>query len=197
MLRVRTLMLLGLVLVGSAGAKKSRGSTTIVREEKIVSLLGCPEGTREVGAKPPMGFEMWCSRTDVTGQAQRHGPSWMWWPDGRLRSTGSFLEGKRTGHWWFWTSEGTLDREGLFLDGVEEGYWLIYRPDGTISSEGTMRNGGRDGMWVTYDDATGRPQEGLWTLGEKDGVWIEYRDDDTPFRERVFRDGRLINQREF
>lgn len=193
MRQVALLLPLALLL----GCPKNRDADSIVRKEEApTTRLGCPAGTYELGQVPPEGLELWCARLDETGRQVRHGPSRSWWPDGRPQSYGAFANDQKVGHWWFWTADGHLEREGAFRDDRENGYWLVYRTDGTVAAEGPMADGGRDGVWVTYDESTGLAQDGLWSAGEKDGVWVEYNTEGRPQRERVFRRGRLISQRE-
>lgn len=158
------------------------------------SLLDCPTGTKEYGQMPPGGSEMWCAKDGAT--PVRHGPARSWYSDGRPQSAGQYAEGVRTGHWWFWTQEGHVEREGDFLNGAEAGYWTVYRDDGSVSSEGPMKDGGKNGVWVSFDASNGVPQEGLWVDGQKDGVWVEYDAEGKAIRERIFRLGRQISQRE-
>lgn len=185
-----------LLLLLSACAKRGEIGSVYRKDDGPVSKLGCPEGTVEVGAPPPTGTELSCVRTDETGRQVKHGPARTWWPDGRPRSHGAYAADQRVGHWWLWSADGHLEMEGDFRENAENGWWVYYRPDGGVSAEGPMRNGGRDGMWVTYDETTGLAQEGLWVGGEKEGVWVEYNADDRAIRERVFRRGRLLSQRE-
>lgn len=186
---------LALVVVAGCGNRYRSGDISRKQEEKV-TLIGCPQETDEVGAMPPAGTEMWCNLRTAEGLTQRHGPTRQWWKDGRQRSVGAYANNERTGHWWYWDTDGRLEKEGDFREDAENGWWIHYRPDGSITEEGPMVNGGREGVWTVYDDKTGIPTEGLWVAGEKEGTWIEYDAEGKPIRERVYRRGRLINQRE-
>jgi hypothetical protein len=188
-------VLVALVLVAGCKRREMEGFDDHTADE-VQTLLGCPPGTDEIGGLPPSGLDLWCARTDETGVRLRHGPARAWWPDGRPKEAGAYADDQRTGHWWFWDADGRLLKEGDFRDGRETGWWMVYRPDGTVSEEGPMMDGGREGVWTVYDAKTGIPIEGPWVAGEKDGLWVEYDADGKPLREREYRRGRLVSQRE-
>lgn len=166
-----------------------------VMEGPPPSALGCPEGAIDVGGRPPMAAEFWCGVTDANNRMVRHGKYWSFYSNGTAKEHGAFANGVKTGRWWYWDSDGELTQEGDYEEDEQSGYWLIYK-DGRVIEEGPMKAGGRHGVWVSYDDATTLPQEGTWENGERAGVWIEYDAEGEALRERTYRNGRLVSQRE-
>lgn len=158
------------------------------------TALLCPEGGELFGSPPPKGREEWCGVTLPTGAIQRSGAAREYTSEGRLKAAGVYAANQRTGHWWFFDDDGAVEREGDYTSGAESGYWFHYDDQG-VSAEGAMKNGGRHGIWVSYDEER-RPSQGTWVDGERDGVWVEFDEDNNPTRERVYRRGRLISQRE-
>lgn len=186
------MMLAALLLTACA---KGREVKTIQRPESVqVTQLGCPEGTIEMGARPPEGSDLWCAIAAPGVTPVRHGPARTWWADGRQQTVGVYEHDVKSGHWTFWSADGHLEQEGDFEAGRKSGYWILYDADGEVAEEGPMRDGGRHGIWVNHQGKV--PVEGTWVDGEKDGVWIEYDAEGKPVRERIYRRGRQISQRE-
>lgn len=194
MSRTRGLVLASLLL--ATGCAKRAQVEELPEADTRPRVLDCPDGTLELGNAPPLGLEVWCAREVVGSQPLRHGPSQAWYRNGRVAAEGAYAEGRRTGHWTYHREDGSLEKEGAWSEGTETGYWLHYNADGTLAEEGPMVDGGRHGAWVTYDPESGMPVEGTWVDGERDGVWVEHDAEGQPVRERVYRRGRLISQRE-
>ncbi|MCB9664253.1 MAG: toxin-antitoxin system YwqK family antitoxin [Alphaproteobacteria bacterium] len=185
-----------LVLPSLAGCPRRGGVTAMGRDTEVVqTVLGCAPGAREYGAAPPAGFELWCGVPGDTG-AVRHGPSRSWWQDGARRTAGAYDMGRKTGHWFTWHANGNLASEGPYVGDAEDGYWMLYDEDGDLAEEGPMHDGGREGVWSFLDPKTKVWLQGTWVDGQKDGTWTEYDAAGKPLRERVFRLGRQISQRE-
>jgi hypothetical protein len=158
--------------------------------------LKCEEGTRPVGTPPPSGTRVWCVRKMPTGAEVRHGPSFAWHSNGEMASTGSWVDDRQHGHWTFWASQSFLESEGAFVEGEEEGIWKFYYADGSIKAEGPMSDGGRHGQW-SYVDENGIQNEGTWAYGEREGRWYDKDPEGRVVRERIYRAGRLIEQKEY
>jgi hypothetical protein len=160
------------------------------------SALGCPEGSIDIGGQPPVASEFWCGRQGDEGRMVRHGAYWSFYSDGTPKEHGAYANNAKTGRWWSWDADGRLTQEGDYDDNEETGYWILYDSDGRVSAEGPMANGGRHGVWTAYDPDTRVANEGTWSDGERDGTWIIYDGEGNALRERNYRNGRLVSQRE-
>jgi len=179
-----------------AGCPKNTG--LVEAPEKVpIEYEGfeCPAGTVAVGGAPPVGTQIWCNLTLPNGSQVRHGPTFMWHANGTLSAQGHYAEDTRDGAWRFFSSRGTPEREGSYLYGKEDGVWTFYHPGGEKASSGRMVGGGNHGEW-TYWDVDGHESKGTWIQGQKEGVWVEHNSEGTPIRERTYREGRLIEQKE-
>ena len=74
--------------------------------------------------------------------------------------------------------------------------WTSYHPSGDRASEGQMVDGKENGRWTYWNNETLSRTEGEYILGDRDGIWMDFGPDDRPLRERTYRAGRLVSQRE-
>jgi len=158
--------------------------------------LQCPALSIPAGKAPPVGYEVWCHTQGEPGKWLREGPSIAWHSNAQRASEGLYAAGKRTGPWQIWYPTGQPKEQGSYVGGVKEGVWTSYHPDGTRSSEGEMVQGQQHGAWNYWSPDGQSRTEGQWKLGEKDGVWHELDADDRKVSERVYRNGRLLTQKE-
>lgn len=157
--------------------------------------LQCPPGTWGAGDGPPNGVEVWCELRSPT-DAVRQGPSIRWHDNGRREAEGSWSGGKPHGDWRYWHPNGAPKAQGTYAQGLREGVWTNYHPDGSRESEGTFVGGQEHGPWVFWDPATFRRTEGAFELGKRTGRWIDLDASGVAVRERLYQEGRLVNQRE-
>jgi hypothetical protein len=162
----------------------------------LFSEFTCPPGTELAGAAPPVGVEVWCSRPMPDGTKVRSGPSLSWHGNGQKQSQGAYLQDKREGPWLYWYPTGTPERQGSYSNGKPDGVWTSYHPTGDRSSEGQMVDGKENGRWTFWNNESMTRTEGEFLLGERDGVWMDFGPEDQPVRERSYRTGRLVSQRD-
>jgi hypothetical protein len=158
--------------------------------------ITCPPGTVVKGAAPPLGLEVWCDRPMPDGTFVRTGPSLQWHGNGQKAAQGSYLAGKREGPWLFWFATGTPERQGTYANGRPDSVWTSYHPSGDRASEGQMVDGKENGRWTYWNNEVLTRTEGEYILGERNGLWMDFSADDRPMRERSYRAGRLVSQRE-
>lgn len=119
-----------------------------------------------------------------------------YYPDGKLRCTGSYYKGRKYGKWKYFYPDGKVEQEGEYRNGEYDGRWIWYYPDGKLRMEQEYYLGKLEGESVEYDDsariiAKGKYEEGLeeghwmyfqneefiegnYRMGERDGVWRIY-----------------------
>lgn len=194
MIRLSSGALMAVLCLG--GCPKTNGVPTGPEEDPIVyDGLECPENTRAVGGAPPVGTQVWCNLTLANGTQVRHGPSFMWHANGQLAAQGQYAEDGRDGDWKFYSARGTMEMQGSYLFGKEDGEWIYYHPSGEKSESGRFVNGGRNGEW-SYWNSAGIESKGTWVDGKREGTWVELDHNGDPLRERTYRDGRVIEQKE-
>lgn len=158
--------------------------------------LACPPGTVPAGFGPPNGIEAFCQKQRPDAVWVRQGPAIEWHTNEQRASEGSYVDGKRDGPWLFWYPTGSAEKQGTYSRGVEEGVWTEYHVNGDRKSEGQWVDGKQHGHWTFWNSDSLTRTEGNFVLGEKDGTWIDVGTDEQPIRERLYRQGRLISQRE-
>lgn len=188
--RIATLILPLAVACGPKGSTEAVPSAASTHPD-----LQCPPGTWSAGEGPPAGVEVWCELRSPS-EAVRQGPSIHWYENGRRRSEGGWVAGKPHGEWRHWHPNGTPQARGTLAHGLREGVWTTYHPDGTRESEGNYVGGKQHGPWIFWDDEALTRTEGLFELGDRSGRWVDVDPGGVEIRERVYRNGRLVNQRE-
>jgi antitoxin component YwqK of YwqJK toxin-antitoxin module len=119
------------------------------------------------------------------------------YPDYTLKSTGSFVAGKKEGKWVYYYPNGRKEQEGVFKDDLLKGSWTWYYPNGGIKRkefynnraelEGTVYEYDSLGNEITRGDYYNGLREGEWfyhvgdykevgsyTLGLENGIWKHY-----------------------
>ncbi len=157
--------------------------------------LHCPEGTIDTGAAPPVGQEVWCQKQLPSMRYVRHGPSIAWHTNEQRQSTGDYHEGKPHGSWLYWYATSTPEKQGAYTKGLKNGVWTEFHITGDRKSEGEYVEDEEHGPWMYWTEEKVRI-EGAFIMGQQDGVWLDYSTEDVAVRERVYRNGRLVSQRE-
>jgi hypothetical protein len=157
--------------------------------------LICPTGTEATGAPPPAGREVWCNKALPTGKSMKQGPMITWHSNEQKASSGEFNADRESGPWLYWYPTGLPEMQGTFTSGVKNGVWTTFHPNGDRQSEGEYVDGREHGAWVYWTEQLTRI-EGVWVLGLRDAIWLDYSPEDVAVRERVYRSGRLVSQRE-
>lgn len=85
--------------------------------------LDCP-GNTFTKRRP---YQTWCA----TDRGTKHGPAIAYYPNGQVRS------------------------EGTYKYGTRDGLWIEYYKSGGIRVEGSYRNGEKSGSWTHYDQKSG------------------------------------------
>jgi antitoxin component YwqK of YwqJK toxin-antitoxin module len=87
-----------------------------------------------------------------------HGSSSSWFLNGKLKSKGTYRQGRREGKWkFFYETDGSLLSRGAYLSGEKEDLWEELWPNGEKRSWGEYSKGKKTGAWITQD-STGRLQ---------------------------------------
>jgi antitoxin component YwqK of YwqJK toxin-antitoxin module len=182
------------VALALAGCEKKAAVEALAKVAIVHPDLSCGGETEGTGKGPPNGTEVWCLKK-IDGGVVRHGQAIEWFSNEQRKSSGEYQEDKKSGAWGYWYPTGKPKMQGSYVRGVQDGFWTTFHITGERKSEGQMVDGKEHGNWI-YWGADNTKVEGAWTLGDQDGQWIDYDAAGIPNRERNYRSGRLINQRE-
>ncbi len=188
-----------LVALAVVGCKKAPVDTGPAQPVGIQHPeLPCAEGTIGLGAPPPEGNEIYCARVFPDGTTTRQGPAIEWHSATRKKAQGTYMADRKSGPWQMWHPNGAVEAQGSFVAGKKEGRWVTFHTNGERASEGEFIADQPIGMWTYWsDDGLTRTEGKYDNYGNREGKWIDYGADDTPLRERNYRNGRLTNQREY
>ena len=101
-----------------------------------------------------------------------NGVSKGWYPNGKLRQTLTWKNGKMSGLHIGWYENGQKWEEGNYKNFKREGKWTDWFENGQKSKEGLYKNGIRDGKWTFWYEFNGqKSQEGTYKDGIRDGKW--------------------------
>lgn len=184
---------LGCLVVAGCG-----GKTPVVAPLPTNSVhpdLQCPPGTLGAGEGPPNGTQVWCELPSLTDPVKQ-GPSIGWHENGRKQAEGSWLAGERHGDWRYWHPNGRPEAQGTYAHGLREGLWTRYHPDGSRAAEGSFVGDQEHGAWTFWDATALTRTDGIYELGQRTGRWLDVDPAGVPVRERLYQEGRLVNQRE-
>lgn len=119
---------------------------------------------------------------DTAGQKQ--GPWKEYYPNGVVKSKGSYLNGKRVDEWTFYFANEKTEQIGKYdKKGKAQGPWKWYYESGNILREENYRNNQQDGLMTEYSDSGKVITKGEYLDGLKEGPWMlelqEYKEEGT------------------
>lgn len=128
--------------------------------------------------------------------------------NGRVKSSGSFIENKPVGQHTTYTKSGKVKEtkkyssKGSILSngvvdkkGKRQGDWTYYYLSGKVKSTGKYKNNRRIGKWDFYHENGKKEQEGQYNKrGRAEGLWKWYHDNGNILREEEFEGGKENGQ---
>ncbi len=90
--------------------------------------------------------------------------------NGRLMSSGTYVNGQQDGTWTSWHQNGDTSKVIRFKNGVSEGDYIRYSEEGVIAEVGTYRNGELDGAVNIYYPTGQRQFELNFSNGKNQGL---------------------------
>ena len=98
-------------------------------------------------------------------------------PNGSLRSSGSYSNGKKTGDWKYYFENGKLEQSGKYDNNLISGKWLWYYSSGIVLREEYYRKGKLDGHYIENDSLGNVVLEGDFEDGLRQGKWFRFIND--------------------
>ena len=98
-------------------------------------------------------------------------------PNGSLRSSGSYSNGKKTGDWKYYFENGKLEQSGKYDNNLISGKWLWYYSSGIVLREEHYRKGKLDGHYTENDSLGNVVLEGDFEDDLRQGKWFRFIND--------------------
>jgi len=92
-------------------------------------------------------------------------------PNGNIKSEGSYINGRRIGKWIFYYQSGKVEQIGYYKNGFNDGLWQWFYENGKIFREEEFTNGKENGIFKEYFIDGNIITEGNYIDGMKEGTW--------------------------
>ncbi len=108
---------------------------------------------------------------DTTGRQQ--GIWKEYYPEGKLKSLGQYVNSKRIGEWVFYHPNEKIEQKGVYdKKGRAQGGWKWFYESGNLLREENYRDNLLDGTMTEYSDSGKVVTKGEFIDGLKEGPWI-------------------------
>lgn len=80
------------------------------------------------------------TNSDTTNQRSSFKKTGYWeekWANGKIKSKGYYVRGKRVGNWKFYSKDGKTYYQGILIDGKRNGWWYLTSTDDNTKLDGT------------------------------------------------------------
>ncbi|MEL6348785.1 MAG: hypothetical protein AAFV53_37115 [Myxococcota bacterium] len=153
--------------------------------------IRCPRGTRIALRKHEIGCRRWRSKIAHGPQIKTHPRGAPW----RLASDGHFADGQLHGTWTEWFPNGQVRTTGTWDRGVRVGLWREWHPNGTLRWARAYDAQGRlHGAELRWYDNGDRSEIAEHIHGQRIGAWMRWRADGLLLLHEEFDHcGRLMN----
>lgn len=109
----------------------------------------------------------------VDEEGNRDGPWKEFYPDGTLRSAGTYDKGIKTGEWKYYYANGKIEQQGKYTKkGKLDGLWTWFYEDGGMQREQGYINGLEDGEYLENDEQGKTIVKGQYVEGLEEGEWV-------------------------
>jgi antitoxin component YwqK of YwqJK toxin-antitoxin module len=114
-----------------------------------------------------------------------------YYPNGKLESTGTLINGKKNGTWVYYFENGNVSRKINFKDDLEDGLVKTFFPDNKRNEEIFYSNGNVDSLYRFY--RTGKMKERTYySSNRKDRNTFLFDSLGNGKTEYIFKNGRFI-----
>lgn len=139
---------------------------------------------------------------EESGRIVSHGAYALYYPNGKTKVSGAYLNGVEHGVWRWYRPDGTLVRESAIASGtgvfysVDDDGNVVYEmtmrggrdnaafkswyPNGQLKLTGEFKNGQPEGTWTKWNENGGKNFEREYADNLKTGTWKTYFDDNKP-----------------
>ena len=74
-----------------------------------------------------------------------------YFPNGKMKSQGWLIDGKKVDYWYLYTEHGTLKAEGHYKNGTKNNWWIYYDNQQKVSHKCQLKNGIKHGYCLKYE----------------------------------------------
>jgi len=129
-----------------------------------------------------------------------------YYPDGRLKASGTSKQGVLEGVMRYYDEEGKVNAskfykngdviaEGIYDErGLQQGPWKEFYTTGELKAEGVYEMGKKIGAWKYYHQNGKQEQLGKYIKGKPDGAWKWYYESGNILREETFEKGTPVEE---
>lgn len=118
-----------------------------------------------------------------------------WWPNGKVKKTGYYKEGKDYGKWVFYSEEGKVEGEAEMIDPAN--FVIVkYYEGGEKKMEGKVVNGELEGPYTEYYRTGKVEKTGSFHAGKKEGEWKYFDLDGKVIKTEIYKED-LLTERKF
>ena len=97
-----------------------------------------------------------------------------YYPDGKIKSKGKYLNNRKNGKWTFYFQDGSYEQKGRYKNGKLSGDWTWFFENGNIKREEHYYNGKEEGLFIEYNQNEEIISKGEYIDGEKEGEWYYF-----------------------
>jgi uncharacterized protein len=129
-----------------------------------------------------------------------------YWPNGKTKFTGAFLDGNPVGLHKEFDEDGKLELAKIFNEfgnltaqgltnnnGQRTGAWTLFYENGNVLAKGEYLNGKKHGNWLFSYQTGELEQKGKFLNDKPEGTWYWYYPDGSLLREENYLDGKREN----
>jgi antitoxin component YwqK of YwqJK toxin-antitoxin module len=125
-----------------------------------------------------------------------------YYPDGSVKSTGGYVDGKKEGTHRYYDIDGNIETAEIYSRGEKtaegiidekgdyQGFWKLYYDSGELKAEGEYENSNRIGEWTFYHKNGEVEHRAKYVEGLPQGRWTWYFDNGKLRREEYYRRGK-------
>jgi antitoxin component YwqK of YwqJK toxin-antitoxin module len=93
------------------------------------------------------------AKYEAEGEDLRHGPSKIWFDNGKIQQEGYYEQGKRHGTFTFYYETGQVAATGEYKDDQPNDIWVWWHSNGQKATVGQYRGGKQVGQWRWWDQS--------------------------------------------
>ena len=120
-----------------------------------------------------------------------------YYPCGDTLSITPMLKGAVNGVVSFFHKNNVLKDQVTFVDGKQNGTFKKFDKGGVLVFEGKLKDGLKNGNWTTWYDEVQKQEERTYVNDIPTGKWIYWYIDGSVKREEVYKDGKLLEAKDF
>jgi antitoxin component YwqK of YwqJK toxin-antitoxin module len=125
---------------------KNRKGEEIKKSEEMFLAATTVEKT------PDNFWNVQLAEYESQGQDLHHGPSKMWFENGKLQVEGFYQMDKRSGTFSYWYDNGQVAATGEFVDDLPSDVWVWWHENGQKAAVGNYRAGSLIGDWRWWNE---------------------------------------------